>query len=128
MRKLILISVLCLTIGSGWLIGDFSSARAEVNLKAGYLLNYDDGEQKPIAIADLVTWKGLSGGIWATDFDKLIQGITYDWEAGVETNYKLATIKGIDLSVGYAIGARSPLAKEHEFIHGATLVVGTLKF
>jgi len=121
MRKIILVLVISLA-----LIG---IARAEVNLKTAYLLNYQDGEQKPIAIADLVTWKGLSGGIWAGDFDDLMNGISKDWEAGIEANYKLTTIKGIDLGVGYAIGARSPLdADKTELIHGATLVVGTIKF
>ena len=128
MKNLILAILICFTVGTTLLVGDFSSAKAEVAVKGGYILNYQDGEQKPIAIVDLVTWKGFSGGIWATDFDKLIGGLSYDWEAGLETSYKLATIKGIDLSIGYAIGARSPLAKEHEFIHGATLVAGSLKF
>ena len=120
--------MLCFTVGTTLLTGDWSSARAEVKLKTAYMLNYDDGEQKPIVMADMVEWKGINAGIWAGDFDDMIDGISNDWEAGIEANYKLITLKGIDLGVGYAIGARSPVAKEHELIHGVTLVVGTLSF
>ena len=102
---------------------------AEIGLKAGYILNYADGEQKPIALAQIKEYKGLSLDLWATDFDKMFGGISYDWQGGLAINYKIpVTLKGIEFGIGYAIGARSPLAEEHEFIHGATMVVGTIKF
>lgn len=94
---------------------------AEANIKAGYFFNYQDGEQKPIVATSLKTFfnEKLSVDLWATDLDDLINSISSDWEGGLALTVKIPIeIKNLDISLGYGIGARSPLSDEHEFIHG----------
>jgi hypothetical protein len=113
-----------------------------VELRAGYFFNATDGERKPIVATPLKTWGNmqiksfkLSGALsldfWATDLDQLTKGLQEDWSGGLDIAYtlpiELAEGK-INLSIGYGIGARSPLSDEAEFIHGATVFGISYKF
>lgn len=123
MKKVIMAMAICLMIAG--------VSFAEGNIKAGYFLNYQDNEFKPVLATSLKEWTKthLSIDLWATDLDDLIQGISNDWEGGLGLTYTLPTkIENLNISLGYGIGARSPFSENHELIQGGLAFGIKIKF
>ena len=127
MKKLLTVILL---LGMAWFV--FAGCcYAEANIKAGYFLNYQDNQFKPVVATSLKQFfnEKISLDLWATDLDDLLTNISGDWEGGLALTYSIpVAVKNLDISIGYGIGARSPLSEEHEFLHGGVVFAIKLEF
>jgi hypothetical protein len=90
------------------------------------IFELQDNEFKPVVATSLKSFwnEKVSIDLWATDLDDLITSISGDWEGGLALTVNIPVpIQNLDVSIGYGIGARSPLSEEHELIHGAVCCV-----